>query len=206
MTNELPTQMPCGHCGYKHHKKSGWLKYYVGALVCPRYVSLLLEEVESWGMPFPATVKPGREHNLKKCNAPEDKFCAHKGTPDDRGIKRCLSPDGFSAGIRAENKLKILDNGEVDRNDALQCEHIGTFVRQRVKPSGIRARPHGSKNHKVYEGNLMPSSGDARKSLVYRELWRRIEYLKMHNIAPTPERIAFLAGHAAWKKGDVHVD
>jgi hypothetical protein len=199
---------PCPHCDYYHFKSGGHLKYYVGALVCPVYVQLVMAETETWGLRVRRAPQHGRERGLARCNAPEDFRCYHKGDPDGRGKRRCYSPDGFTTEIPEDKKLMIVSrDGDLvaDLNEELVCPHIGTWRRPPVKKSGNRARSHGgSKKATEASFNEMPATGDPRRQAVYTELFSRVEYLRDRGLPVTPKTVAAMAGHASWRNSDIH--
>jgi hypothetical protein len=181
-------------------------------MVCPVYVALLIDESESWGLKLRRAPSHGRERTLKKCGAPHDFLCFHKGTLEERGVRRCYSPDGFTTEVAESDKIKliIIDNEIVgaDKNDKFTCPYIEIYRRPSVQKSGLRARRRGSNgsNPSVASFNEMPAATDPRKQAVFTELWGRITYLKERKLPVTADTVAALAGHAAWKDRDIHAD
>lgn len=206
-TIELPkVGESCPHCGFKHLKEGGHLKYYVGALVCPVYVAMALDDVASWGVQLRRSPRRGRETRLVACDAPESVTCFHRGSAEQGGKRRCYSPDGFTTEVREEDKVRIVTHGATvvtaEVNEALLCKHIALYRRSPVRRSGKRARRHGSTpqvSDDRYPG--MPGGSDPRKQAVYAEIWRRVSHLRDSGQRVTPQSIAGLAGKASWANG-----
>lgn len=212
MTELIGAQV-CSHCGYAHHKKSGRLKYYVGAMQCPRYVELLLDEMDSWGVKVPGRPSGDATEPRKfACNAPAEFVCFHKGSPGLDGKPACMSPDGFNTQTQGHDKVRLVKlevgiyefergvAGAVDErwdtDYSKLCPHRGPAKRRRrpKKEPGRVPRAKAGKGFKAPTGNRMPGAGDWRKERVFSELQRRIDYISGRGLSPTPARIAVLGG------------
>jgi hypothetical protein len=193
---ELVGDRPCPHCGYRHYKRGGWLKWHIGALNCRLYVEHVLEEQGTWGVRSRPPISVD-DSTVYRCTAPESFVCFWK-TPDDRvrGGLRCASPDGYPSEVPGVKKLELNEEeNEWKRSESLLCPHrTKTRILLVAEKTGRGAKSRGSDTFQDATYNEMPGTGDPKKQRVYSELQRRIRFLTDRGLRPTPSRIAKLGG------------